>query len=191
VTKKEMVVDPVTLARCFGLYARVVTGATKYLRDESDTYSPMMDRLRKDKCGAENVINAFLACQRFLTLNQKLDSLFAYCDRILFMAVLQEEHAKLGVIEALPFVHDPRADPRSAAWFRAMASSAFHWAQDDARDLGTMFRELDAAARQFWDEGKAPPLGKVNFLPDLSYEEVDEETMAFFVASSETPKVVH
>lgn len=189
-TKKEMVVDPVMLARCFGLYARVVTGATKYLRDESDTYSPMMDRLRKDKCGAENVINAFLAVQRFLSLNQKLDSLFTYCDRVLFMAVLQEEHAKLGSVEMLSFVHDPRTDPRSAAWFKALSSTAFHWDQDNTRDLGTMFRELDAAAREFWEEGTAPALGEIDFLPDLDYEEVDEETMAFF-ASGEPPKVVH
>ena len=191
VVTKEKAVDPVMLARCFGLYARVVTGATKYLRDESDTFSPMMDRLRQDHCRAENVIDAFLAVQRFLGLQQESESLFDYCDRVLFMAIIQEKHAELGTIEMLSFARDPRQDKQSAAWFKALASDRFKWLRGDPSDLGTMFRQLDAVAKEYWDDGKADPLGAIDFAPDTAYEEVDEDLMAFYAPDGDGPKVVH
>lgn len=192
-TKKETSVDPVILARCYGLYARVVTGATKYLRDEADTTSPMMERLRHDKCRAENVINAFLAVQRFLGLHQMADRLFDYCDRLLFLAQLQELFTSRGRPHSeLQHTHDPQVDNQAAAWYTALASSVFYEALDEAMTIAQLHNTIDAVAKTIWNDGALPAMGVIDFKPDLKYEEIQPEMLAFFQQQYDaTKKTVH
>ena len=177
---KENTVDPVMLARCYGLFARVAKGATRYLRDEGDTFSPMMDRLRRDGANQENVINAFLAVQRFLELNLKKEELFSYCDRVLFLVIVEEMFAKLGKpTDTLSFLQDPQTDTQAAAWFRALASDAFVWRSGGPGAVGELYNYLDSTAKGLWDGGKTAALGKIDFHPVREVEEVTEEMQAY------------
>jgi len=148
-------VDPAVLTECFAIYSRVQSGMTRYLRDDADTYSPMMSKLREDKCHLEPVINGFLAIQRYLSLRGLDASLFSYTDRVLFMLIVVEQTSDSP--EMLPFLHDPAADPLAAAFFQALSQPEFEWRDDNTKSITERMRDVVIAmephvdARKFYE----------------------------------------
>lgn len=135
-------VDPAILTECFALYSRVQSGVTRYLRDDADTYSPMMSRLRADGCKLEPVINGFLAIQRYLGLRNKETELFRYTNRILFMALCMEATEGGDVLKSLPFMHDPALDPVAACFFRVLSEPEFEWTEQLPKNIPQMMLDV-------------------------------------------------
>ena len=142
-------VDPATLTECFAIYSRVQGGLTRYLRDDEDTYSPMMNKLREDGCKVESVINAFLAIQRYLSLRGLQDELFRYTSRVLFMVLSMEIHVgtadESNLPPPLPFLEDPKSSSYSAAFFNALSLPQHDWDTTNPKHIKDMMMSvLDA-----------------------------------------------
>ena len=180
-------VDPKLLARAYAVFSRVVTGVSKYTRDEDDTLSPMMARLRDDGAKDPLVIDGFLAVQRFLVLNLKSEDLFSYTHRLLFILECSpaDMHlmAKAGdkILDAeknpflLPWNRNPAQDAQSAAWFAALASTAFQWHDSQPRTMQELFLHLDSVAERIWNYGKFNAFSDVEWQPDPKVEAHDPD----------------
>lgn len=164
-----IVVDEKTLAECFAIYSRVHIKATKYTRDDSDIYSPMMAQLRQDGCKDDTVIDGFLAIQRFLGLRGLGDMLFEYTHRILLLARAMNNFDHT----VLPFVADPRKDLASAVFFRALAGD-FFWDREHPKSVEELLSDVTSKASKLL-KGKnvqrlhfdANPIRQVETVTDL------------------------
>lgn len=183
--------DPEMLVQCYGLFSRVVTQYTKYLRDDRDTYSPMMDRLRRDGMKSELLIDAYLAVQRMLGLNNLDSQLFDYTERILFMDMTARKALETHQ-DPMPWNRNPLVDTQSAAWFKALSSDRFIWANMQRRTIGDMYDDLNQIAREFWEEGQRKVVfTDLPLAPDRSYEAVDPDMEEFYAAEVEPNTRVH
>lgn len=162
-------VDPGVLTECFAIYSRVQSGVTRYLRDESDTYSPMMNKLREDKCTIETVINGFLAVQRLLGLRGLSDDLFAYTDRVLFMLLALE--SVQGNPEFLPFMRDPATDMLAASFFQALSQSEFEWKRDNTKSIEVRMRDVIQAMEPHIEKSE------FYFFDNEPFDQIEEPTI--------------
>jgi hypothetical protein len=132
-------VDPTLLTECFAVFVRVQSGITRYLRDDHDTYSPMMAKLREDKVFREPIIDSFLAVQRLLSLRGQEGLLFNYTNRVLFMALAMESAPD---DKLLPFLGDPGRDQVSASFFKTLACAEFDWGVSNPKDILQMMADV-------------------------------------------------
>lgn len=159
-------VDAELLARVYATYTRVVTGVTRYLRDETDIYSAMMDKLRQDGMKDPQAIDAFLAVQRVLVLHGDDARLREYTDRIVFMLAVQgfviEGRKKDGKTSPpdLPWLHDPRRNPAAAAWWRALSTTVFP-VPDEPYSLRDVFRDVNLLAADLFQGNQDPLTGNL------------------------------
>jgi len=73
------------------------------------------------------VIDAFLGCQRYLTL-QGVENIFDYTHRILFVAQLIESDGKAGLdLRQNVWLGDPATNYATAAMWRVLASDKYDW----------------------------------------------------------------
>jgi hypothetical protein len=170
--------DPSVLANAYALWHRVSSGVTKYTRDEADTISPMMSRLRADAVKNSLVIDAFLAAQRFLTLRAiPPRHIAAYCDRILFISIIQ------GLVinrSDLPFAKPPCIDERSAAFFQVMCSEDLDFVphgQDGVALFDTIMQRMKQIQVPMQEDLLEMPIAGVEDETEVTrkiYEEIDK-----------------